>query len=582
MESTHISTSIKTGKSLLVVLLVLLVSQFSGTAQEKKYTPTDYIAMYKDLAVIEMRRTGIPASITLAQGLLESSNGNSKLAREANNHFGIKCKKDWDGKTMLLDDDKPQECFRVYEKAEESYYDHSEFIVSGNRYAFLFKLDPKDYKGWANGLKEAGYATNPHYPELLINSIETYNLFELDEGKPMDTSGSMVVERAARYADTTKDFAFNGLPACVVRVGDSIESIARAHKMMPSLLRKYNDLCDWDKPEPGTVLYLKPKARIGTQQYYVVKNGDGMYMVSQLFRIKLKQLYKKNKMQCGMQPVPGEKIYLQSSRDSAPQILPAAGAIIPRRKEGINVHKSTAHKDTGFRPDIIIYKKLNLPEIDTTLPVRVDSTLKTINKNINERARAPRILYDTMAKLPAGYKAPEDTFKFVKPIEIPRDTSKSVIANKPPEPFVERHDSVPALREPEIPMANETVKETRKDSVVAKTVKPAATSTSFHIVEKGETLFSISKKFKVSVDSLKSWNNMKDNSVSTGKKLRIKPKKQVVKKAAAEPTPEYHIVEKGETLFSISKKYSVKVELLKTMNNLPDNSVKTGQKLRVK
>jgi len=151
----------------------------SGNDSIKTYTAPDYIEHYKTIAIAEMNEYGIPASITLAQGLLESGNGNSVLAREANNHFGIKCTSEWKGKSILQDDDVKDECFRVYKNPEESFHDHSEFLKR-QRYAFLFELDKNDYRGWANGLKQAGYATNPRYPELLISLIERYQLDNFD------------------------------------------------------------------------------------------------------------------------------------------------------------------------------------------------------------------------------------------------------------------------------------------------------------------------------------------------------------------------------------------------------------------
>ncbi len=148
----------------------------------KVYSTNGYIERFKAIAVDEMNRSGIPASITLAQGMLESANGNSSLAREANNHFGIKCHAGWQGKTVTKDDDEAGECFRFYNSAEESYRDHTEFLKR-QRYAFLFELDRNDYKGWARGLKQAGYATNPRYPELLIGLIERYGLERFDRGE---------------------------------------------------------------------------------------------------------------------------------------------------------------------------------------------------------------------------------------------------------------------------------------------------------------------------------------------------------------------------------------------------------------
>ncbi len=153
-----------------------------GNKLENNYTASDYIERYKDIAVEEMSKSGIPASITLAQGLLESGNGNGELARQANNHFGIKCNTTWTGPTILKDDDAKGECFRVYNDPEESYRDHSEFLKR-QRYAFLFELNRNDYKGWAYGLKQAGYATNPRYAELLIGIIERYDLTQYDKAE---------------------------------------------------------------------------------------------------------------------------------------------------------------------------------------------------------------------------------------------------------------------------------------------------------------------------------------------------------------------------------------------------------------
>lgn len=166
------------------IVLVLGALAFMGgavSAQEQaKLTRKEYIDKYAPLAVEQQALYGIPASITLAQGLLESGNGNSRLAREGNNHFGIKCGGSWDGPSLRHDDDAPQECFRSYDSVEESYIDHSLFLSERERYKGLFTLDPKDYKGWAHGLKAAGYATNPVYAELLIKIIEEHQLYRYD------------------------------------------------------------------------------------------------------------------------------------------------------------------------------------------------------------------------------------------------------------------------------------------------------------------------------------------------------------------------------------------------------------------
>ncbi len=198
-----------------------------------KYSPEGYIERFKEIAIKEMSQYGIPASITLAQGLLESGNGNSVLAREANNHFGIKCHSDWTGKTFLQDDDKKNDCFRVYDDPEESYKDHSEFLKK-KRYAFLFELDKGDYTGWAYGLKQAGYATNPKYPELLIGLIERYNLNRFDSGettiakiKREDKALEVLVEQV--HKEEKKEAGRTSLTMKVyeVKQGDTLYSISK-------------------------------------------------------------------------------------------------------------------------------------------------------------------------------------------------------------------------------------------------------------------------------------------------------------------------------------------------------------------
>src|SRR5574343_416256 len=194
-----------------------------------KLTVEQYLDKYSAIAISEMHRSRIPASITLAQGLLESGNGNSRLALVANNHFGIKCKKDWTGESIREDDDEAQECFRKYPTAEDSYRDHSDFLMKGQRYAFLFDLDPTDYKGWAEGLKRAGYATNPNYPNLLISLIERHNLHRFDLMKPTEVQLAEVKQEQKAEVATQTNLSVNGIPAIVARKQDSYTSIALEH-----------------------------------------------------------------------------------------------------------------------------------------------------------------------------------------------------------------------------------------------------------------------------------------------------------------------------------------------------------------
>lgn len=214
-----------------------------------------YIKKYRKTAIKEMRKYGIPASITLAQGILESGSGESRLAKKGKNHFGIKCTSDWNGRTIREDDDKKDECFRRYRKAKHSYRDHSEFIATKKRYAFLFEYDKRDYKSWAQGLKQAGYATNPNYPTLLINLIEKYNLDKYDK---RGARRAIRKEERVEKSDisTKKEISINdNFKTHIVEKGDTMYSIAKKYKLSIEELKKLNK-------KTNENLYLGEKLRV--------------------------------------------------------------------------------------------------------------------------------------------------------------------------------------------------------------------------------------------------------------------------------------------------------------------------------
>ena len=330
-----------------VSVIILYLALISGLFSCRVYKPVvqgsgsepsaeDYIYMYKDLAVSEMKRTGIPASITIAQGMIESDFGRSRLAREANNHFGIKCHDDWTGPTIHKNDDRRNECFRRYSKPEESFYDHSDFLRSASRYSFLFDIEPSDYKGWARGLKKAGYATNSDYANMLIRKIEEYNLMNLDQGynlaifrsqsriavKPIssaqDTIGSLKPAPVLNASTTIaahvpRIMENNRIQYIIVKDGDTRERIENEFQLLKWELPRYNELDSNFPLVPGQILYLQPKrekAEAG-KDYYTAAEGDTMYLISQKYGIKLKSLYKMNRMEEGSQPEKGEKIWLR-------------------------------------------------------------------------------------------------------------------------------------------------------------------------------------------------------------------------------------------------------------------------------
>lgn len=277
-------------KRLITALLCIMCCLWvQGQTRSKQYEA--YIKKYSALAVEEMRKYHIPASITLAQGLLESGAGQSALARKSNNHFGIKCGGDWDGKSVRYDDDERNECFRAYKHPKQSYEDHSKFLASRSRYAFLFKLKITDYKGWAKGLKKAGYATDRRYAQRLIDIIELYDLHQYDTKKGL--------KWMKENPNPHQPYIANGLVYVVVRSGDTWKSISKEFGISRRKLRKYNDLYKGYVLQPGDILYLEKKNRKTSKAYptHVLRAGESMYTISQKYGIRLDKLYKRNKMQ---------------------------------------------------------------------------------------------------------------------------------------------------------------------------------------------------------------------------------------------------------------------------------------------
>jgi hypothetical protein len=303
-----------------------------------------YIAMYKDLAISEMRRTGVPASITLAQGMIESNYGRSSLATKGNNHFGIKCHNGWKGPVMYHHDDKKNDCFRKYASVEESFYDHSDFLRTGSRYRSLFDLATSDYKGWARGLKQAGYATNPDYANMLIRKIEENGLHYYDNLLTEKTSPATVsvrtnpvpepkTEAADRVnvprmttsappvindnftvsARVSRVMENNRIQYIIVKDGETIDMIEDEFQLLKWELQRYNDLPQGFTPVAGQILYLQPKrdrAEAG-KEMHIASDDDTMYSVSQLYGVKLKKLYEYNGMKEGQEPVASQKIWLR-------------------------------------------------------------------------------------------------------------------------------------------------------------------------------------------------------------------------------------------------------------------------------
>ena len=283
-------------KKLLLVLLLTLVIGYQASAQSRLYQ--QYIERYRDIAIEQMLKWKVPASITLAQGLLESAAGQSSLATNGNNHFGIKCH-GWTGRTIYRDDDRRNECFRAYGSAYESFEDHSRFLATGQRYKGLFSLKTTDYKGWARGLKAAGYATNPRYAQSLIDIIENYNLSQYDRAKSYD---SFIVGHARDTSSPSHPlhpiYIFNKNYYLYARQGDTFSSLADEIGISRRRLARYNERDKHDRLEPGEIIWLKKKQKKAPKEYkkvpHVVQAGESMYSIAQKYGIRLESLYKLN------------------------------------------------------------------------------------------------------------------------------------------------------------------------------------------------------------------------------------------------------------------------------------------------
>ncbi len=323
-----------------ILLLVCFSAAQGGDVRQR------YIERYKDIAMEQMREKGVPASITLAQGCLESGNGLSTLATQGNNHFGIKCH-NWTGEAIYHDDDETGECFRRYNTAEESFRDHSDFLRYRDRYAFLFELEPTDYKGWAEGLKKAGYATDPNYAAKLIEIIEAYDLGQYDLAvteapqPPVNSAKSAGVAdeatapippspasleksrpaeqprfRNGSVGDVTIGYNVlekHGICYIIANGSDTYSSIAREFNLFRREILAFNEEKSDRTVEAGTVVYLQAKRKQSDANLakHVVEKGETMKELSQRFAVRLKHLYKYNNMAPGAEPAPGSIINLR-------------------------------------------------------------------------------------------------------------------------------------------------------------------------------------------------------------------------------------------------------------------------------
>lgn len=459
------------------LLLMLLVHTVVIHAQPvKKITTEEYIEQYRSIAIHEMYRTGIPASIKLAQGILESGSGNSRLAQEANNHFGIKCHKGWNGESVYEDDDAPNECFRKYADPTTSYLDHSEFLQTRDRYAFLFDFDKTDYKRWAHGLKKAGYATNPKYAPLLIGLIERYNLHQYDLSGPVDEP-ILATEELEEYPGEEITIypagiiEVNRADAVFLQQGQSVATMAETYKLPARKLKKWNDLDLGYTIQPGMHFFLQPKRNKGAIKYHRVAQGETVYAISQQYGIKIDKLYKRNLLMEGQEPAVGQRLFLRGKRDNPPKLQAKAAS-----KAGKKQPKPTMSHPAEAPAEIVA---------TTANPAKVEAS---------DRSTAPL---------------------------------QGTATNEPDNPYATLQDPVTPDNRPADPTASESPGEQEvtgsgNDNRTVRSVEPGDTKDTLrHTVTDGDTLYSLSRTYGIAISQLQEWNQLPDNNIHIGQSIIV-------------------------------------------------------------
>lgn len=338
---------------IILFLFVTITSQAQPSADV-----LEYINNYKQLAIEEMQRTGVPASIKLAQGIHETYAGKSELVLKSRNHFGIKCKATWTGEKVYHDDDARGECFRSYSSPVDSYMDHSNFLKGSGRYSSLFDLDPTDYKGWATGLKKAGYATNNKYSQIIIKLIEDYNLQQysliaLGKMRPSDeilagngnsnrvayTPGPVMPEKVEvlelpkeEIIEPVKnypagEFTINNTRVIFASSGTSLLGIAQQYSIPLGRLLDFNDIKGKDVLEKSQLVFLQRKRRTSMNEFHVVRRGEDLYDISQEEAIRLESLAEYNHLKPHMIPAPGQRLNLQSKSSARPALAEEVVAV---------------------------------------------------------------------------------------------------------------------------------------------------------------------------------------------------------------------------------------------------------------
>lgn len=470
----------------------LFPAQYSvDAAVSNDKTRTDYVEKYKTISVGEMERTGIPASITLAQGLLESAAGTSQLALEANNHFGIKCGSDWDGRRFeKQDDDRDSQgnliksCFRKYSTAEHSFFDHSEFLRDPkkyNRYGFLFNLDRQDYKGWAQGLQASGYATSGDYASRLINLIERYRLYEYD--RPEAQPGPPMLGDAKRRIGRVND-----VKVVISRSGETLDDIAHIYRLRTDKVVDYNDyaFAPGVRLPANTRVYIQAKKSKwhGRSTHHLVRENQTMLEISQLYGVCYDNLLKRNGLQRGQEPAMGENVRLRGRYKSSEQI---------RLRPANETTSPTGTQTSAARPPTPQDKNKMTTDNNELFDLGPAE-----NKPVQPAKPQPQ-------PEPVKPAPPANTKPATSGVPYPTDPTPS---SKWPAPSPSPTPSYPSPTSPQVP--------------VQPSAKPNIPGAVYHNVVKGDTLFSLARRYETTPARIKQLNDMTNDTVKIGESLRVR------------------------------------------------------------
>ena len=589
-------------KKLLV--LGLLAATLGAQAQKTSFDEKarSYIKQYGSWAIEEQQRVGIPASITLAQGIYETGAGESELATQANNHFGIKCKKEWQGATFAHTDDAPNECFRKYPTARDSYKDHSDYLKKSARYAELFALEKADYEAWAKGLRKCGYATNPAYAQKLIKMIEDYDLqlytFAADgkrdnEIVPMSDPQNPIVQNALLVttvptaedtdpgaASSDGSVRINDLKAIYCHQGETLLDKAMKYNIRYARLLEINELAD-EPLKRDMYVYLEPKKSKGAHPTYTVKEGETIEIIAHNEGMNSRQLRIFNLLAQNEQPDAGAVLKLQVQSDERPashkmvKAEPAAVTVPPVKlvnpaapakqdyfiptKKSIQKTEELKKEETEME---FGYGAAPMPDMQVAVPAKAAPLAPPVAEPIRQKAATTPQQHNTTIQ--TANRAVQAPMVQQVPVAAPKQANPGNNSKLESE-LAARSDAgdLPQSLEPEAPASSTNEPMDELAQLKAK-------------LDKAVYARSSKSNIKVSGDDSSAVFNTKSNISAPTQKAT-----SAVLEAGSN-TSVFHVVQKGETGYSIAKKYGIKVKDLNDMNNLNFEGIKTGQKLRVK